>query len=317
MSVKVFTYGGRIGWLARKYVPNAACQAYLKLQYMRKRKMSQDYIDYFCDHTEILAPQLISIETINRCNGTCAFCSASKGNESRPFYRMEDDLFQKIIDELAEMNYSGYLSLYVINEPFMDTRIISFHKYAREKLPNATMLLYSNGLLLDIEKFNQIAPYVDIFTINNYCDNMKLHKNIEELYNYLKHNPSVHEKMEIKIEIRYNNEVLTNRAGNAPNRQNEKRKVIKEPCVIPYSDMTIYSNGVVGLCCCDTKEVTNLGNLNTESIQSVWSGQKFREIREKMRYGRNNMKFCESCDFVYASSVRVEMCKNLPNKLNA
>lgn len=74
--------------------------------------------------------------------------------------------------------------------------------------------------------------------------------------------------------------------------------------------MVIYPNGIVGLCCCDSKEVTELGNLNTESVQAVWSGLKFCEVRDKLRYGRNNMRFCEYCDFVDAG-LRVDLCKNL------
>lgn len=299
MSVKISTYAGRVGWLVRKYLPNMASSAYLKLQYIKRRKVTRDYIEYFCNSPEMLPPQNFQIETINRCNNTCSFCPANRNDESRPFCKIDENLFKKIIDELAQMDYKGYISLYVNNEPFMDTRIIPFHQYVREKLPNAKIKFFTNGLLLDIEKFNQIAPYVDLFIINNYCNDMKLHKNVEELYNYLKQNPTIHEKLDIQIHIRYINEVLTNRAGNAPNKK-AKRKAIKEPCIFPYTDMIVYPDGVVGLCCCDTKEVTKLGNLNAESIQAIWSGQKFNAAREKLRYGRNNMKFCEYCDFVDA-----------------
>lgn len=178
----------------------------------------------------MVAPQNILIETINRCNSTCSFCSANRNEDSRPFNKMEDNLFQKIINELAQMNYSGYISLFVNNEPFMDTRIISFHQYMREKLPQAKIKFFTNGLLLDIEKFNQISPYVDLFIINNYCNDMKLHKNIQKLYDYLKQNPSVHEKMEVRIQIRYIHEVLTNRAGNAPNRKKRKKSDKRAMC---------------------------------------------------------------------------------------
>ena len=66
---------------------------------------------------------MILIETLNRCNGVCLFCSANKNAESRPFQKMDKFLFYKIIDDLKEMKYDGYLNLYVNNEPFMDTRI--------------------------------------------------------------------------------------------------------------------------------------------------------------------------------------------------
>lgn len=49
MSVSISTYAGRLGWMARKYFPFLSSNAYLKLQYVKRRKISQEYIDYFCD----------------------------------------------------------------------------------------------------------------------------------------------------------------------------------------------------------------------------------------------------------------------------
>ncbi len=43
---------------------------------------------------------------------------------------------------------SDYLSLFSNNEPFLDDCIISFHQYARNKLPHVKMHLYTNGTLL-------------------------------------------------------------------------------------------------------------------------------------------------------------------------
>lgn len=47
MSVSISTYAGRIGWIARKYLPFLSSDAYLKLQYVKRRKVSQEYIEYF------------------------------------------------------------------------------------------------------------------------------------------------------------------------------------------------------------------------------------------------------------------------------
>ena len=50
---------------------------------------------------------------------------------------MSEELFRKIIDDLAGMHYTNRIALYSNNEPFLDERIIDFHKYANEKLPHA------------------------------------------------------------------------------------------------------------------------------------------------------------------------------------
>ncbi len=307
MSVTVSTYAGNFGWYARKYLPHVVSSAYLKLQYLKRKAVSQKYIEYFCSCKEKPQPLNFLIETINRCNSTCEFCSANKNAESRPFCRMEQELFEKIIDQIAEWDYAGYISLFVNNEPFMDTRVIEQHRYIREKLPKARIKVFTNGLLLTVEKFIEIAPYVDLFIINNYCEDKKLHKNVEELYEYLKAHPKLHENMEVRIQVRYIKEVLTNRAGTAPNKK-AGAKTIKEPCLFPYTDMVIYPNGIVGMCCCDVKEVTNLGDANREALKDIWAGERYENIRRQLRKGRDGYPFCSHCDFV-DTGLRVKLTK--------
>ena len=61
---------------------------------------------------------------------------------------MDIQLFKKIIQELSELEYSGRLGMFSNNEPFLDSRIEDLTKYAREKLPNAVIYLYTNGTVL-------------------------------------------------------------------------------------------------------------------------------------------------------------------------
>ena len=52
---------------------------------------------------------------------------------------MSQDLFESIIQQLADIDYSGKLALFSNNEPFLDKDILAKHKHARDKLPNARM----------------------------------------------------------------------------------------------------------------------------------------------------------------------------------
>ena len=131
-------------------------------------------------------PLIVNLETINRCNSTCSFCTANKNAEKRPYKRMEDELFYSIIDQLRDWGFKGHLTLYGNNEPWLDTRIVEFHKYCREQLPDSFIFMSTNGLLLDIDKVKAIVPYVNQLIINNYCRDMKLHDNVKEIYEYVK-----------------------------------------------------------------------------------------------------------------------------------
>ncbi len=157
----------------------------------------------------------------------------------------------------------------------------------------------TNGLLLDVDKVKAIVPWLDQLIINNYCLNMKMHDNVQVIYEYVKAHPQEFGDVDILIQIRYLKEVLTNRAGSAPNKQS-KGKVIKETCLMPYTDMWIMPNGKMGICCCDNFETTELADLNKVSLKEGWNSAKYRELRDAVKNGRQNYPFCKYCDFIDA-----------------
>ncbi len=298
--IKSVTYGGKIGWFLRKNFSRYTSWAYLEYQYLIRKKLFKDYIRLFdekIDSENPFLPCLISIETINRCNSTCSFCPANKNEDKRPFARMDEELFKKIIEELHNLNYDGYLNLYVNNEPFMDKRIEDWYIYASEKLPNAKMLLYTNGTLITEERFLKIIPVIDKMIINNYSETLEIHDNVKHIIEYVQTHEELWDK-DITVQIRYIKEILTNRAGEAPN--NKRKKKSEKVCIMPYTDFTIYPNGNVGLCCSDALEKTNYGNLNDSSLYEIWTSDKYRKLREVIGNNRDNYGFCEGCDFVDA-----------------
>lgn len=294
------TYGGKLGWFLRKNFSKYTSRVYLELQYQMRKKLFRAYIDLFHKKEavqETYLPCLISIETINRCNSTCEFCPANRNAEMRPLKKMTEELFHKIIAELKEADYDGYLNLYVNNEPFMDIRIEEWYKYAGEQLPHAKMLLYTNGLLVTMDRFKKIIPYIDKMIINNYSENLELHPNIRELYDFVRNTPEYWDK-DIIIQIRYIKEILTNRAGTAPNRHKMKRN--RRICIMPFTDFTIYPDGKVGLCCSDALEKTNYGNVAEQSLLEIWTGKQYKILRQLIGRDRSTYSFCECCDFVDA-----------------
>lgn len=299
MSIRLHNFMGKFGWEMQKRFPMLSANMYLKLQFASRAKSQKNYINYFMSKEEPPQPLIVNIETINRCNSTCAFCTANKHAEKRQYCRMEDDMFYGIIDQLADWGYKGHLTLYGNNEPWLDTRIVEFHKYCREKLPESFIFMSTNGLLLDIDKVKSVVPYVDQLIINNYCMDMKLHDNVKEIYDYVKANPAEFESVDILIQMRYMEAVLTNRAGSAPNKKNDV-KVIKETCLMPFTDIFIFPDGRLGICCCDNFEVTELADLKKTPLKEAWNSKLYQEVREKIKDGRQNWPFCKFCDFIDA-----------------
>ena len=309
MPIQINSFMGKFGFFARQYFPTLASDAYLKLQFATRSRMQKEYCDYFLSQEEVPQPNVVNIETINRCNSTCSFCTANIHAEKRPFMKMDEDLYRSIIDQLADWNYKGHLTLYGNNEPLLDTRIVEFHKYAREKLPDSDIFMSTNGLLLNVEKLLQIKPYINQLIINNYAYEYKLHDNIREFYEYAKAHPEEYRDLDIVIQMRYVKEVLTNRAGSAPNKQ-ATEKVIRETCLLPFTDAWIMPNGKLGLCCCDNFEVTDFGDLTTTPLKEAWGSEKFQQVRRMIAEGRQNYPFCKHCDFIDAG-FRMQIVKNI------
>ncbi len=212
---------------------------------------------------------------------------------------MTEELFKKIIDELSEMDYTRGISLYSNNEPFLDERIINFHKYANEKLPKAVFWLYTNGSLLTFEKFIEIMPYLDKLIIDNYNDNKEINSpELQKIYDYLQEHHELGER--VNFSFRLQNEVLSSRGGQAPNKQgtNDKRAV-NMLCTLPFMQLVIRPTGEVSLCCNDALGKYTLGDLNVQSIAEVWTSEKYRKIRtEMLANGRRNLLLCSKCDSI-------------------
>lgn len=299
MSIRISSFLGKFGFEARRIAPNLASSAYLKLQFMTRGTIQDQYIKWFMEQNETPMPQVVNIETINRCNSTCSFCTANVHAEKRPFMKIEDGLYRSIIDQLADWDYEGHLTLYGNNEPLLDPRIVELHKYAREKLPNSFIFMSTNGLILTLDKIREVQPYIDQLIINNYANEYKLHDNIQEIYEYVSKHEDEFKDIEIVIQMRYLQEVLTNRAGSSPNKK-ATEKEYTQSCLLPFTDLWITPNGKVGICCCDNLEITDLGDLNTQTLRECWSGPKISAVRKAVAQGRNHYPFCKNCDFIDA-----------------
>ena len=167
------------------------------------------------------------------------------------------------------------------------------------KLPEAYIFMSTNGLILTMDKLRAVQPYINQLIINNYALEMKLHNNIQEIYDYVSTHPQEFEDVEILIQMRYLQEVLTNRAGSAPNKQ-ATEKVVEETCLLPFTDMWIMPNGKIGLCCCDNFETTDFGDLTKMSLREAWGCAKFQKVRKMIAHGRQEYPFCKHCDFIDA-----------------
>ncbi|HCC34654.1 MAG TPA: radical SAM protein [Ruminococcaceae bacterium] len=239
----------------------------------------------------------VEIETINRCNGSCSFCPVNRHLDKREFKKMTDQLFNKIIDELYELEYDGTLSLFSNNEPFLDKRLEGFAEIARHRLPHARMVLYTNGTLLSLERFRTVITFLDELIIDNYNNHLRLNEPVKAIHEYCKQNSELNKK--VKIFIRKDNEILSSRGGQAPNKANTQ--TIPLICLQPFRQFIVRPDGRISLCCNDPLGKYTLGDISTQTMQEVWHSQRYLEIRDILSSdnGREKLELCRNCDVWY------------------
>ena len=67
-------------------------------------------------------------------------------------------------------------------------------------------------------------------------------------------------------------------------------------CSFPLTDLTIFANGDVGVCCSDWRLDTVVGNINLQSLEEIWNGEKLKSFRIKHLAGlRSTLPSCREC----------------------
>lgn len=107
MPVKINSYGGIITWYMRKHFSEYTSKAALMYASKKYEKSITGYIQKFNVSDTIPLFKMVNIETINRCNGTCSFCPANVKEETRKLKRMDQSVFERIIEELKKMDWGG------------------------------------------------------------------------------------------------------------------------------------------------------------------------------------------------------------------
>lgn len=266
---------------------------------LHKSQVFKEYLDCYIDglitQSELPLFNKIEIETFNQCNNDCAFCPVSVGRDHRQPQIMNVELFHRIIEQLAGLRYSGVVSLYSNNEPLLDSRLPELLRMTREKLPDAFILLYTNGILLTVQWLPVLLENTDFLHINCYCKTNTLSEHLQPIQDYLMQNQVAPGKVE--IHIRNKREHLSTRAGNAPNRTDPAH--LTSRCILPFSQLVVRPDGKVSLCCNDAYGEYTLGDLNTTTLEQVWRGKYFQKFRRQALQGRSKHPACRVCDMLY------------------
>jgi MoaA/NifB/PqqE/SkfB family radical SAM enzyme len=257
----------------------------------------------------------VQVQTISWCNRSCSFCPSQK--LERKLELMSLETYQRVLDELAAIGFSGRFSPYLQGEPLLDKRLPQLVAMASKTLPNAKLLIQSNGDFLKAD--NGLLLFeagLHKLIINAYDDDGGRISHLSEIVReivkkmpdvkfirgdfrrMIRLEPQRHISREVCIEDKtaWKRDTQDNWAGNVPLIPPLKQP-LKKSCFRPFTQLYVQHNGNVVLCCCDWKGEVVFGNLNEASLVEVFSGELATMYRENLARKNRKMKLCELCDF--------------------
>jgi radical SAM protein with 4Fe4S-binding SPASM domain len=74
-------------------------------------------------------------------------------------------------------------------------------------------------------------------------------------------------------------------------------RIVPQPCILPFREMNIWSDGRAVLCCDDWNEEHVVGDLNTQTLREIWQGEALHKARSLHLEKRGQeIEICAKCN---------------------
>ena len=225
-------------------------------------------------------PRHIFIETTANCNLSCEYCPREKRKEDMDF-----SLFRRIVDECNEHGPRSF-SLHLFGEPLLYPRILEAINYIKTKDKRHTVLLTTNGTLLNKFAKELIQLRVDriiwSWRRNNFTgETIEVLKKIGLIRLLVEETPKEEfEKWKTfpRVEIKH----LHNYGGNIDvtkwgliSKDNDRY-----PCYHLWLAPAIRWNGDITICCNDPSGQESCGFYPSDTLAQFWKSERFNKIRD-------------------------------------
>lgn len=289
----------------------------------------QDYLHARAIHIDY--PRNIQIETVGRCNANCTFCPHEQLD--RKFDEMSDELFDKIVDDVATIPSDGPVNFFLngVNEPFMDKKIFARIKKINDRVPHATLGLYTNMNVLPRDFFERMREVRRLIYLNvsfnaanaaEYEASMRIDfsRTVTNIRKFLAENrrhrflerPLILSRMtsldegdeRFRVECpalfpEFEPDVdfiagLKSRASWLGQVESANQNVpVLFPCM-QWLNITVQCDGTVPHCCMDATGKLAFGNVKERSLLEIYNSPAFRSLRESVT-GRGAIYPCNTC----------------------
>ena len=276
-------------------------------------------------------PKFVFIETVNQCNSNCIMCAIDFRKKKKRL--MPEALYDRILAELKpRAPHLERVGLYLDCEPLLDPHLEDRLRKLKQIGIRRTYLNSNASLLYPERAQGLIEAGLDMIYIT--IDSLKkdryesirrglkfddVYRNTVELIGIRNRlNPKVVIRIQMILQqvncdesdafmrhwkrlVSADDQVMVRRAHNwggqmplgSPAGTDEVNMV---PCIAIWSTLGIHVDGSVNLCCIDSGNSVQLGNVNSRSIAEIWHGEELRRIRDLHLNGRRaEIPICDGC----------------------
>lgn len=276
-------------------------------------------------------PKFFLIETTDVCNARCIMCGIDFEKKKKAV--MSDALFDRITKEISQhRNHVEKVMLYLDGEPLLDKKLsLKIQKMKQSGIKKVNIA--TNASLLNGQRAEQLinAGLDEIYiTLDSLKENIfeairrglrfkTVYKNIVD---FIRLRNQLNPKLTIRIQmvaqdlnyheadsfirhwtqfLNHNDQVVVQEAHNWASavkvrKFGDEDIVNNIPCIAIWGTLCIHVDGRVGLCCMDTNSTIPVGNVVSQTITEIWSGEPLQRMREKHILGvRAEIPLCNGC----------------------
>ncbi len=298
-------------------------------------------------------PRMLMVQTTSACNAHCVFCPLPALRKEQPQGRMEQPLFERIIREAGEHPEVACINLFLMNEPLCDKRIVQRVFLAKEHNRKAQISLWTNAVNLTPSLTDQLlASPLGSLGVSLHAHNPEayaratgrndFHRVLGNLVHFVEQrlakrpdlalviryvDASSYISPEERVELRRfwaEGEVdldiddgFLGRAGNleAPAAPPEPLRRLNGCKALggPKQAHVLYTGQVV-LCCMDYGRVSDLGDLNKQTLSQIWRGERRRAALE-MLFGQRDAEegfLCSRCELAVPGGEECQCDPDIP-----
>lgn len=269
----------------------------------------------------MLIPEILKIETTNRCNAQCLFCSHRFFDEKR-LKDMPFELVKRLLDEAASWERKPDIQFSGFGEPTLYGHLVEAVDYCHQK--GMKSHFYTNGMMMTpslTEKLVQSGLTWFLLTVDardkKTYEDLRIGLNFEAVEYNIKGAWKICKNS--KTNMRLASVMCKENRNDITNIRNHWKgyahsyKIIGEIPLVKgrtkyhpanycrkkaWTQLLVRANGDVPFCCIDVlDEYTKIGNVKKRSMLEIFNSKEARDLRSRVQQGKNLPPMCKRICF--------------------